>query len=435
MRRRTIIFLLFIILIFLCTPLSAANEKQALLGNQQASLVLADLMQTFSTRPNVTEPDAAAALEKINQRSGQAMFARLAKTNHPKQICLLTAKLQNVLERFKEDYSNAADSETRAAITNDLYTGVLDSAENAGISYEQFILAVFKAGATLESKLDKKSALSLPDRELVNLLLTSTSYQLQFRAYFRNLLAAFEVIDPVPFPNWPAVLDNLQLMQTNIKTVLLKSLEEVLSDPLILSDAAALRNHQFNLAAQSDLTSFKILMSLFVYTGNDTSFHETLAARMREVGGVMANMDAPTLISTGVLSADFLVATEAAIYNWVTPEADVKFRPVNAIFNRLEELGADIRTAPDFALFENPYLAFFQLVYDSALLHDLTMAKWNQLGDEVLINEMRLANMPERYKLRNQESRLKDKIFKRLQGVKTEDKKAIRSLLTVPYFF
>jgi hypothetical protein len=432
------IFTLFLVisLTFVINPALASKEKQAQYGLQKASVVFSDLMQALSSRPNVTTSEIEKILERVNRHSGQAMFAKLAKTHHPKQIKFFASNLRSYIDSFEEDYSNAAlDSEVRAAITNEFYLGVLDAAEQSGISYEQFILAFFKAGATLEKGLEKKSTISLADRELTNLLLASTSYQLQFRSYFRNLFDAFTVIEPVPFPRWPNILSNLQLAESIIHTVFLASLEEILIDPLILADAVALHNQQFNLAAQSDITSFSIYLNLHMFVGDDNSFLTELAERMSAIGGVMAEMDIETLVSSGVLSDTFLLAPEATIYNWVNPDLKVKYRPVKAIPYRLETLGADIRTSPDFGLFENPYLAFFQLAYDSALIHDLLMHKWHQLGDAVLSIEMRLANMEERYELRRLESRLKVKSFKRLRGINSDEKNALRSLLKVPFFF
>lgn len=435
MRTKISFFILFIYLALVIAP-AYANGIHAENDLQKAKIAFTDLMLAFSSRPNATTPETEQILGDINRHSSKAMFSELAKTHNPKQLRLFASKLRNIIDTFKEDYSTApSENEIKAAITNEFYIGILDAAKQSSISYEQFVLAFFKAGASLEKGLDNASTIALADRELINLLLTSTSYQLQFRSYFRNLFDAFTLIQPVPFPRWPNALSNLELIESNVHTILLSSLEDLLADPLVLADAVTLKGHQFNLAAQSDLSSMLIYLNLHILNGDEDSFLTELAERMNEVGGVMSNMDVETLISSGVIASAFLMVPEAAIYNGINPYNKVSYRPIKALPAQLEGLGVEIRTSPDFGLFENPFLAFFQLTFDSILIHDLVMFKWKKLGDEVLSAEMRLANMQERYELRRNENKLKSKLFKRLKGVGVEEEKAIRSLLTVPYFF
>lgn len=435
MRTKTSFFILFICLILVITP-AYANGKYATNDHQNAKMVFTDLMQAFSSRPNATAPETEQILVNINRHSSQALFFELAKTHNPKQVRLFASKLRNIIDTFNEDYSTAPlESDVKAAITNEFYIGILDAVKQSDISYEQFILAFFKAGASLEKRLEEDSTIALADRELITLLLTSTSYQLQFRSYFRDLFDAFMVIKPVSFPQWSNALSNLELIESNVHTILQSSLEDILADPLVLADAVAIHSHQFNLAAQSDLTSLTISLNLHILNGDGNSFLTELAERMRNAGGMMSDMNVETLISSGVVTNAFLMAPEAAIYNGINPYNKVEYRSFKALPIQLKRIGAEMRSSPNFGLFENPFLAFFRLTYDSALTHDLVMSKWNQLGNEVLSVEMRLANMRERYELGCIENNLKDKLFKRIKGVSGEEKKAIRSLLTVPYFF
>src|SRR5512139_2525664 len=124
---------------------------------------------------------------------------------------------------------------------------------------------------------------------------------------------------------------------------------------------------QFNNDGLCDLFAFKYGMELL----NSSIGLEAIVA---DFAARMPGMTPERLKELGVIS-DILPLTTIAAYNFITPELQLLYSPVNGLADKLEALGQMAPLPPDYSPFANPYLALFQVQYDMKLCDMITAAE------------------------------------------------------------
>lgn len=401
---------------------------------------LSQMVVTLATRPGATAASDVEALYPAAEASATAFAASLADDVVLQRF---VAALPPILQAFRTAYLAAGQSadeiEAKAVATDQLFRSLIEAAEQAGITAEQFEMALLGAFADLQPRLSLPP-LSLhfsdADRELVNLLLLSAVNQVHQRIVFSKGAAAMAAL------GGDAVLVEtfLQLVSTMDAGLLgeLRYLEEALADPLVPADETLLIQRQYSVEAMNDLALLKYGFELAggVFPGS-VDIPARIVERMNAVGGVMAGMTTDDLVQSGVAeerwfdSPEGLVlmpsfpSAESAVYDWVRPETALTYQPVPGLADDLLQLGGTVPPPPDFTRFADPYLAVFQLRYDFELCNQIATQEWAQAGNA---GSNLLPTMQERLAFRQTQASRRQTVLARFSGAPDAEVQAITAL-------
>jgi len=427
----SVFFLLYLIL--LITGCGDNNESpQDVPENPPDLSQLSTLLLTLATRPNITDQAVIDILTPATEQGAEVFVATLDDRINPE---LFLNALTPIIKTYTAEYQSASSglpgAEDKALALNRLYDGLLDAADQGGISFQVFETALLSAFASLEAALSaplSEGSISDLDHELVDLLLLHSINDLNQRGYYKYLPNSFVALDANP-----ASVDLLRQMMNAIPDQFIplsKSLEELLADPASLSDSTTFVQGQFNEEAIRDLTLMKLNLGLFVYQPDITQIIE----RMDTMGGVMAGMTAARLSQAGFANwfsdSYVLLWNEFAAYNWVQSARPTSYQPDLTLADELQQLGLSVPTPPDFSILSGPYLAMAQLIYDLNLCRLISDAEFYLAADEYFTMHNQVPTMQMRLEVRQADMTRRQQVLGRLIGATDEEKQALDLLLT-----
>ncbi len=438
MFRKLIILLLGLSLFFSSVTLWAGQgggrgQEQSFMpeksSDQQIAGVLSDLILTLTTRQNVIDPDGIEVMKKAVNAGARAFIHYAGKENKSARFEAFALTLRSALAEYHQACQASAPGLTgagvRGAAMHDLLGSLFASAEQAGVAPDLLDFAMLGAFARFEEMVaepDIEAKLSMEERELVDLLLIFASRQITFRSWLKEDLTSKLTLDMDPSLILP---EELYALSEKMLQQLSMSLEEELSDRLVLADAQQLVGAQFNQEARHDMAMARLSIQIFYNQGQrDSRFTlQTLASRMDSVGGIMAGMTPEKIAQSGV-------AYTGLAYDWVRPEMTFSYSPVNSLIDRLVQVDGTVPQAPDFNIFEDPYRAVFEVGHDMSQSDSIFRGEERLAIDRTFGVTGQALTMKDRFILRREDRKRRMNIMTRLKGVPEVEKGAVRMLLT-----
>lgn len=436
-------YLLAVLVLTLPAPSAAATPS---VWTFSRSAPTEALMLFLTTRPGVTDPAAALALAPAARAGARAFEAVLRPPTRSwrdtlgwhRFAGLLGVSLAKLSAAYQGAAPGADGAATRGAAFTRFFAELPVAAARAGLPPERLDLALLSAAAAFEAELAAPpavTALSLPERELVELLLLNSVKVIRSQTLLDATVLSSEYlgIDGNSLVRGNRIVSLLK----NYLNVVLVALEEELSDPLILADAQSLRMRRYNTEANFDLLLMKLGMELYFFGAVSSKELDGLAARMDSVGGVMSGMTLERLVASGLFVAPMYPYTTGQfphfqIFNALDPQQELAYQPLPGLADQLRALGGQVPDPPNFSMFADPYLALAELEYDLRLCREIYWQEWHAAGD-LAGGENRPMSLQEYFAPRAELLQRITLVMARLSGASDQQKQAYATLLNLVY--
>ncbi len=387
-----------------------------------------DLFLQLMTRPGVTADSDITALRPTARNGGMSFqFSLLRGGTGSAKFATFRDGIGVLVQTYQAEYNLAppgeAGAEARGAALNRLLDDLVSTAIQDGISGDELVNAMLSGATTVENRLSAfplSKVLSLPDKELVKLLLQIGIDQVRRRAFTAATGAALGVVNAAA--EFTTAYENR--IYTLLGTVLaseLVSWERFLADPLNVADQQKLLTARYNNEANCDLFAMKYGMeTMFLYFQLQETQLPLIAGRIPAM--------TPEILQEQLGLAGGAGFTALAAYASIPSDMSLLYTPVNGLADQLAALGETVPPPPDFYLFSDPYRSLARMNYDILLCERILNKEW-QLAQDNASSLSRPLKFAEQLTLKTSAIRRISSVRSHVTGVPADTAKALIRLL------